>query len=67
MNGVETVINAEQIEYIESRPDTVINFVSGRKFIVREDVDTIVERIKDYFASINVKATMKLNLSKEVK
>lgn len=65
LNGVETIVNAEQIEYMEERPDTVINFVSGRKFLVKESTAQIIERTLDYFASINVKAAMKLKLDRE--
>lgn len=65
MNGIVTTVNAEQIEYIEERPDTVINFVSGRKLIVKEDMQTIVDRVKAFFVSINVMAAAKLKIEEE--
>ncbi len=36
LNGTKLMINAEQIEFVESTPDTVISFLSGKKIIVKE-------------------------------
>lgn len=41
-------INSNLIEFIEETPDTVITMTTGKKVIVKEDVETIVSRIVDY-------------------
>jgi flagellar protein FlbD len=48
LNGVEYYLNPHQIEYIENNPDTTFIMLSGKKLIVREDVQTIIARIIEY-------------------
>ena len=36
LNSTKLLINAEQIEFVEETPDTVISFLSGKKIIVKE-------------------------------
>lgn len=36
LNGTKLMINADQIEFVEETPDTVISFLSGKKIIVKE-------------------------------
>ncbi len=55
LNGKEFVVNAELIEFVEATPDTVITLVSGKKIVVRESVDQVIERVVRYkgsFASV---------------
>jgi flagellar protein FlbD len=53
LNGTEYYINPHQIECIEIRPDTTLVMLSGKAHIVREEVDTVLERITAYHRSIN--------------
>jgi len=48
LDGTEYYINPHQIECIEVRPDTTMVMLSGRNHIVREEVDTVLERIDAY-------------------
>ncbi len=48
LNGQEIVVNAELIEYLESSPDTIIALTTGKKIMVKESVDEVVERIIEY-------------------
>ncbi|CUS76776.1 flagellar protein FlbD [Candidatus Kryptonium thompsonii] len=48
LNGQEIVINAELIEYLEASPDTIIALTTGKKIMVKESVDEVVERIIEY-------------------
>jgi flagellar protein FlbD len=48
LNGVEYFLNPHQIEYIESNPDTTLVMLSGKKLIVLEDVQSILDRIVGY-------------------
>jgi flagellar protein FlbD len=41
-------INPHQIEYIESNPDTTLVMLSGKRLVVREDYDTVFQRIVEY-------------------
>ncbi len=48
LNDKEFVINADIIEFIESTPDTVITTTTGKKVIVREDVDDVIKRVIEF-------------------
>ncbi|GHV95723.1 flagellar protein FlbD [Spirochaetia bacterium] len=53
LDGVEYYINPHQIECIEIRPDTTLVMLSGKHHIVREEVDTILEKIEVYHRRIS--------------
>ena len=48
LNGQEMVVNAELIEIVEKTPDTIISLVTGKKFMVRETVEEVTERVMAY-------------------
>ena len=48
LNDKSIVINSDLIEYIESNPDTTISMTTGRKFIAKESVDEMLEKIVEY-------------------
>jgi len=48
LNDTVFVVNTDLIEYMESTPDTVITLTTGKKLVVRESVDDIIERIVHY-------------------
>ena len=48
LNDTELIINAEMIEFVEAIPDTIISLASGKKIMVTEPVDVVVERAIDY-------------------
>lgn len=48
LDGFEFYVNPHQIEYIEQNPDTTFMMLSGKKLVVREPVDLILERIVNY-------------------
>jgi len=47
-SGQQYLLNADLIETIESTPDTVVTVTSGRKYIVRESSQDLLERILAY-------------------
>jgi flagellar protein FlbD len=53
LNKNELVINAEMIEFVEAIPDTIVTLTSGKKIMVFEPVDTVVERIVEYKRNCN--------------
>ena len=48
MNGKVFVLNAEVIETVEETPDTVITLINGKKLVVKENVEEIVNRVIEY-------------------
>jgi flagellar protein FlbD len=48
LNGEEIVVNADLIEFVESTPDTLITLTTGKKLMVQEPVETVVERTVEY-------------------
>lgn len=48
LNGTTFVLNGELIEIVEETPDTVISTVNGKKLVVKESVDTVVEKMVEY-------------------
>lgn len=45
LNKSQYLINSELIETIEATPDTVITLIDGKKYIVVESPDIILEKI----------------------
>lgn len=48
LDGTTFVLNADLIERIEGTPDTVVTLTSGHHYVVREQVDGIVEEIVQF-------------------
>lgn len=48
LNGQNFVVNAELIETLDQTPDTIITLLGGKKFVVKEDLDEVIQRILDY-------------------
>ena len=48
LDGKIYYVNPHQIEYIESNPDTTLIMQSGKRLVVREDYQTVFQRIVEY-------------------
>ncbi len=48
LNDSELVINTDMVEFIEAIPDTIISLTTGKKIMIKESVDEIIEKIEDY-------------------
>jgi flagellar protein FlbD len=48
LNGQEFILNTDLIETLESTPDTVITLTSGKKIIVKNDLEDIVRKAIKY-------------------
>jgi len=46
------IINCDLIELIESTPDTTLTMTTGRKIIIKESMDAVLEMIVTYKKSI---------------
>jgi len=53
-NGEEFVLNANLIETIDARPDTVITLINDRKYLVREKTGEVLVKITEYQRSVFV-------------
>ncbi len=45
LNGKEFFVNHDLIEFIEETPDTVVTLTTGKRIVVVESADEIIERI----------------------
>jgi len=52
LDGKEYFVNPLQIECIEVRPDTALMMLSGKSYIVREEVDDVLGKIEAYYRRI---------------
>lgn len=48
LNDEKFVLNAELIKTVEATPDTVITITTGNKYIVRESVEEVIQRVVAY-------------------
>lgn len=48
MNNKNFVLNADHIEKIEEVPETLITLTNGKKYIVLETVEEVVEEVVRY-------------------
>jgi len=48
LGGEAFILNAELIQYVESRPDTFITLTSGQRVVVAESMDEVLRRAVAY-------------------
>lgn len=48
LNDSVFILNPELIETIDSTPDSVITIINGKKYVVKESVEEIVEKVLEY-------------------
>ncbi|MDR1689584.1 MAG: flagellar FlbD family protein [Clostridiales bacterium] len=53
LNNMEVIINCELIESIEATPDSTISMTTGKKFIAKESIDVIIEKVIAFKRRIN--------------
>lgn len=56
LRGEPLYVNADLIETIEATPDTVLTLVDGRRLIVDDSPEVVVERFTAFRASLLVAA-----------
>lgn len=56
LRGEAVWLNPDLIESVESTPDTVITLVDGRRAVVSDTVDEVVERLMTFRASVLITA-----------
>lgn len=48
LDDSELVINADLIEFVEAIPETIIALTTGKKIMIREKVDEVIERVAEF-------------------
>lgn len=48
LSGTPLVLNADLIEAIESSPDTTILLTNARRYVVKERVDMVLEKVASW-------------------
>ncbi|ACL76387.1 flagellar FlbD family protein [Ruminiclostridium cellulolyticum] len=52
LNKTIFVLNSDLIESFESKPDTIITLASGKKYVVCESVDEVIDKVMQFKAGI---------------
>ncbi|NLW57127.1 MAG: flagellar FlbD family protein [Firmicutes bacterium] len=48
LNGKKYWLNPHLIEFMEETPDTVVSLISGKKVVIKEQVEEVLARIIAY-------------------
>ena len=48
LDGSSLVINVDLIESVESIPETIVCLTTGKKIMVKETIDEIIERVVQF-------------------
>lgn len=56
LKGEPLFLNADLIESIEATPDTVVTLADGRRLLLSDSPEDVVDRIRTYRASVLVAA-----------
>ncbi|HEU0256433.1 MAG TPA: flagellar FlbD family protein [Microbacteriaceae bacterium] len=59
LNGGRLAVNPDLIERITASPDSTITMVDGVCYVVRESLETVIDRIVDYRARVLAVASSK--------
>ncbi len=59
LNNESVYVNPDLVEFVEASPDTALLMRGGKRVVVRDSVDAVLERILEYkkniFSSVNIK------------
>ena len=48
LNGEGFFVNGDLIEIVDANPDTVITLITEHKFVVKEKIDEVIEKVIEY-------------------
>ena len=54
LDGQQIVLNADFIERLEAKPDTIITLVDGTNYVVSESLQEVVTKVRMFKASVLV-------------
>ncbi len=53
LNGACVYVNSTLIETLERTPDTVITLTTGKKLIVKESPEEVIDRVVEFAAKVS--------------
>jgi flagellar protein FlbD len=48
LNGQEVYVNADQILFLESSPETILTLQNGKKVTVKETIPQVIDRVVEF-------------------
>jgi len=54
LDGMEILLNADLIKFVEQTPDTVITLINGEKIIVKNTLKDVQEKVRAYRVGKNM-------------
>lgn len=54
LNDEKLILNAIMIEQVEALPDTTITLINGKKLVVKEAQQKVIQWITDYYQTIGL-------------
>ncbi len=60
LNDSKLVLNSDLIEFVEAIPDTIISLTTGKKIMVKESTELIIQLVAEFrnrVSSIRVKSS----------
>lgn len=67
LNGTQHVVNALFIESLEATPDTMVTLTNGRKYVVKETVDEVIQATERFYQRISLLHKVEQGMSDEEK
>lgn len=58
LNGSVYVLNCDLIETVEATPDTVVSTTEAKKYVCRESVDDVINKIIEFKGKIQIYANL---------
>ncbi len=58
LNRTQVALNPDLIERVEETPDTVVTLIDGKKILVLEDIDAIIEKIVVFRALVAARSNV---------
>ena len=52
LHGASVAVNCDLIERVEGAPETVVTLVDGSRYVVRESVAEVVDKVRAFRASV---------------
>ncbi|HET6151972.1 MAG TPA: flagellar FlbD family protein [Marmoricola sp.] len=52
LSGSAFVLNSDLIERVDSTPDSVVTLVDGKKYVVAESLEEIIDAVRTYRAEV---------------
>jgi len=56
LNGEQFAVNCDLVERVDAHPNTVLTLVDATKYVVAESLAEVVERVRDFRASVLVRS-----------